>query len=237
MSGSKFEDADITAFEAKDVATVLLQLKHVDAPPSLLHNNGRSLQNVSSLKNIKATNNSAWNRMICSAKHELQVLVNMVKNIVDKSTTYVRYPDINSIFNNTGDMFLNGYMVILYGASAVLVDLRNIMHQAFKEKIKCNGMTSDEELGLFCKVISYINKYEISIWNQQTKYYNHYYACSQLAKFGVMLQELKEAFKNLLPVQRLAIQEVIVNNMVCIEKTGLLAKHAINHIMQTMEAI
>lgn len=54
---------------------------------------------------------------------------------------------------------------------------------------------------------------------------------NELKKFQHSICDMKQRIHALLPSHRTSVLEVIQNNIICIEETALLARHALCHVI------
>jgi len=243
MDTTKVKVSTVAPCDCSDAARVLLELKN-DTPtsPKKQVQEQRCAENISEpqvsekallLANIE-NRGSAWSKLFDNTKYELRIMEQIVRNLLRQFDVTDNFPNIDDTFKHRQCSSSNGYTAILYTVTTVLNQLRFLVQNAFGHHIGTTT-TKTKHVELFSKVIHLLNKYENHTWHQQTRNCNNYSPRLEVKKFDALLTNIKQFLEKLVPSQRATIYDIIKTDAACIEKTGLLAKHAFKHITNEIE--
>ena len=154
----------------------------------------------------------------------------------DKPHQY-EYPQIEQTFHHMQNSYADGYVVIKQAVATVLHQLRYVIQHLYHNIMSSHAECNSTYVTLFCDVICYLNKYETLIWQKHTRHCHTSAPDNELAKFQDSICDMKECIHALLPTQHASVLQVIQNNIICIEQTGLLARHALYHVIQFIQDI
>lgn len=178
--------------------------------------------------------NSAWALIFQDIKQELYFIEHLVKEMLKKIPDNYNSTLIETTFGQLKLSTPNGYILIQHAVTLVCNEFRRLLQYPLQEKFADRDQSLKHE-NLLLKIIYYVNKYEIHTWQEQTKYCNCYSPPSELIKFKALLKSTKTSLQTVQPTQHSKVLDAMKRNAVCIEKTGLLARHAYRHVVKVLK--
>ena len=234
-SSSNFSDSP-NCGEIDGAASILVQMKKEQDETK---EEKSTLSNTNSQESVSGTigyvmSKSAWSDIFNSVKQDLS----FIENFISSATGHVSSPEsitlIDNVFQNVQSITSNGYMVILYSVTTVCNEFRKLLQQSFAGVFE-RKMELRAHVTLRYKIIHYINKYESHIWQEQLYYCKNSSPENELVTFKTLLNDVRPLIEMAVPSERVMVLDAIQRNMICIQMTGLLARHAYRHIMHIMQ--
>ena len=217
--------------ELSDAASTLLKLKNVTYATST---SNKFDDNV--LTTSDNMDNTVWVAIFDKVKQELYFIQHFVNKIVKHLLHTDSVAIVDKTFDDIKTLTSNGYVVIQHAVTIVCNQFRDLLQHSLQQH--CVDRNKFVKYGnLFFRIIHYINRYESHMWEEHIKYCNSYSPSSELQFFKLLLNNSKTTINKVLPAQRAIIVDTIQKNIMCIEKTGLLARHAYRHFVHVLEEV
>ena len=240
MSEQIFQQPTDVLYAAK----VLLQLKMSTVssydgnicPENLttFHHN-QSIIPKSSSQTIVTMQYCAWKQLFDKMKFQLRNIRDIIINTVCSYSNNDEFPNIEETFQHMLHSSSNGYLIITLTTTSVIHQLRHIMLRSFHNVVSSSQVKHAAFLPLFSKILSSLNKYESSTSQKLTKNSCTSSEQNEMQSFISFVSDSKSKINALLPQQHDFMINIIANNMMCIERTGLLAEDAVFHVVHHLE--
>ena len=232
------------ATDIKYAADILLRLKmstspshcsNISADNLTTFNHNDSFVLGSSSQSIVTMQYCAWKQLFDKMKFQLRNIRDVIMNTVASNSDHDDFPNIEETFQHMLHLSSNGYLIIQLTTTSVIHRLQHVMLSSFHRVVSSRQVSNATFLSLFSKILSSLNKYESCASQQLTKNSCNLSTQNQIQTFIALVLDLKSKINSLLPQQRDSIIEIIGNNIMCIEKTGLLAEDALFHVVHHIE--
>ena len=224
----------ISSSDITNAATSLLALKHGHSTKDTSSPRTLHLESARIAPMVTLAKSSGWTSIFHTAKYELRTIRELVRSVVFDTAQSSDFPNIEMTFERMQRMYSSGYVVIQHSIGLVLNELRQVLQHSFYKKVSDGSTTTDVHYTMFAKVLVILNRYESSSWEYLTKYQHTSSSSQELQKFSSMVRDIKHHFDVLLPTQRDTLVAAVANNTVCMQQTGLLAKHAFSHVSSVL---
>lgn len=199
-----------------------------------IHHDTDFLSTVS-LQSIVGTRHCAWTKLFSRVKFELRLMRDIIVNMFSYENNDDNYPNIDETFQQMKDLYSDGYHVIDMATMTVIHELRSFMLQYFHSGVFTQDGHDAQDVKSFSNVLISLNKYEIYVWKQQKQIHCNSSPEHEIEILITFIQNYKAEINTLVPELQASIIDIIDNNIMCIEETGLLAKHALSHITEHLQ--
>ena len=172
--------------------------------------------------------------MFQQTKFDLHMMREIVRNVLCYGGKRYEYPHIEETCECMQNVYSDGYVIMKRTVSTVLQQLRHVILESHDNTVLSSEERHCTYATLVCNVLSHLNKYETLIWQKHTRHCNNFCSRNELKKFQESICDMKERIHALLPSHCAFVLQIVQNNIICIEKTGLLGRHAVHHVTQVI---
>ena len=173
---------------------------------------------------------TAWVTYFARVKYRLHIMGQIVGNLLSKYPGTGDLPDIDNVVNRAQSVSNNGYMAVQYVTTAIVNCYRFALQDVYETHV-LNDPHKAHTSNMFLRVIGVINKLESITWHHQVRYCVNHSSSQELAKFKSIVRKMEQYVHHLPPTLRCKYRDTVEVNVLCIENTGLLARHAFQHII------
>ena len=173
---------------------------------------------------------TAWVTYFARVKYRLHIMGQIVRNLLSKYPATGDNPDIDDVVNRVQSVSKNGYMAVQYVTTAILNRYRFALQDVYETHV-LNDQHEAHKTNTFLRIIGVINKLESITWHHQVRYCANHSSSQEVAKFKSIVGRMEQYVHHLPPTLRCKYRDIVEADILCIQYTGLLARHAFRHII------